>query len=132
MPYEKPADLPKSVKTFLKGKPAKYKRQWIHVFNNVRAKKGNDIDAFRAANGVLKKRMASESTSETATNYLPTGSVAGDRLSFSRAFSQHLNKLYTRKRLAGKLRKNTVKRDADDVEESVLASIDEFLNSKAV
>jgi len=54
MPYSKPGDpaLPDHVK----GQPEDVQRQWIAVFNSVIERGGDEAEAMRQANGVLKER----------------------------------------------------------------------------
>jgi len=55
MPYDSIKSLPEYVKKY----SVKIQRQFMHVFNSVYKRTGDEKRAFMAGNSVLKKRMSS-------------------------------------------------------------------------
>lgn len=120
MPYASPKDLPKSVKTRLRGRPAAWRRQWIHVWNNVFAKTGREVDAFKAANSVVTKRIRSGVT-ETLLGLPSSGGDvdSANRPKISRVIAVRQDPKWIRRK----------KGNRTDKVESLLRDIDVFIES---
>lgn len=65
MPYSSIKDLPGHLKKYSE----KVQRQYMHVFNSVYKKTGDEGRAFKAANAVLGKRFKGAKLAESNTQH---------------------------------------------------------------